>query len=88
MGIDDNWTDSDQVYTHNARTDTLFLLTLDLANQQASMLSIPRDTYCHIAGTRNRYLQDQRGLLHGRPAALHRHRGRAAGRPRRPLFWF
>ena len=51
MGIDDNWTDSDQVYTHNARTDTLFLLTLDLANQKASMLSIPRDTYTHIAGT-------------------------------------
>ena len=51
MGIDDNWTDSDVVYTHNARTDTLFLLTLDLAHQKASMLSIPRDTYTHIAGT-------------------------------------
>lgn len=51
MGIDDNWTNSDEVYTHNARTDTLFLLTLDLDKQTASMLSIPRDTYTHIAGT-------------------------------------
>ncbi|BDI28132.1 hypothetical protein CCAX7_001830 [Capsulimonas corticalis] len=53
MGIDDNWTDSDQVYTAHARTDTLFLLSLDLAKRQASMLSIPRDTYTHIAGTRS-----------------------------------
>ncbi|BDI31837.1 hypothetical protein CCAX7_38880 [Capsulimonas corticalis] len=51
MGIDDNWTDSDQVYTKDARTDTLFLLTLDLVNHKISMLSIPRDTYAHIAGT-------------------------------------
>ncbi len=51
MGIDDNWTDGHQLYTHNARTDTLFLLTLDLVNRRASMLSIPRDTYTHIAGT-------------------------------------
>ncbi len=51
MGIDDNWTNGDEVYTHNARTDTLFLLTLDLADKTASMLSIPRDTYTHIAGT-------------------------------------
>jgi LCP family protein required for cell wall assembly len=51
MGIDDNWTDSDEVYTRNARTDTLFLLTLDLQNHKATMLSIPRDTYAHIVGT-------------------------------------
>ncbi len=51
MGIDDNWTDKDQVYTKNARTDTLFLLSLDLNNHKAAMLSIPRDTYAHIAGT-------------------------------------
>lgn len=54
MGIDDNWTDTDQVYTKGARTDTLFLLSLDLNNHKAAMLSIPRDTYTHIAGTRNR----------------------------------
>lgn len=51
MGIDDNWTDRDEVYTHNARTDTLFLINLDLVNKKASLLSIPRDSYVHIAGT-------------------------------------
>jgi len=51
MGIDDNWTNGDQVYTHDARTDTLFLLTLYLKEHRATMLSIPRDTYTHIAGT-------------------------------------
>ena len=67
MGIDDNWTDSDQVYTRNARTDTLFLLTLDLANRRASMLSIPRDTYCHIAGTRDRYFKINEAYSTGGP---------------------
>lgn len=51
MGIDDSWTNSDEVYTSESRTDTLFLLTLDLHNRKATMLSIPRDTYTHIAGT-------------------------------------
>ena len=51
MGIDDNWTDKDEVYTAHARTDTLFLLSLDLKSRKAAMLSIPRDTYTHIAGT-------------------------------------
>lgn len=53
MGIDDNWTNSDVVYTANARTDTLFVLTLDLNTKKATMLSIPRDTYAHIVGTKN-----------------------------------
>src|SRR5665213_1828470 len=51
MGLDDNWTNGDQVYTAESRTDTLFLLSLDLVNHKATMLSIPRDTYAHIAGT-------------------------------------
>ena len=51
MGIDDNWTNSDVVYTAQARTDTLFLLSLDLDRKKVGMLSIPRDTYTHIAGT-------------------------------------
>jgi LCP family protein required for cell wall assembly len=51
MGIDDNWTNGDQLYTAQARTDTLFLLSLDLDNKKVAMLSIPRDTYTHIAGT-------------------------------------
>ena len=52
MGIDDNWTNSDEVYTVGSRTDTLFLLTLDLNTKKVTMLSIPRDTYVPIAGTR------------------------------------
>jgi LCP family protein required for cell wall assembly len=51
MGIDDNWTNSDEVYTTGSRTDTLFLLTLYLKDHRATMLSIPRDTFTHIAGT-------------------------------------
>lgn len=51
MGVDDNWTDKDEVYTKAARSDTLFILTLDLPTHKATMLSIPRDTYAHIAGT-------------------------------------
>ena len=51
MGIDDSWTNSDVVYTSQSRTDTLFVMTLDLDTKKATMLSIPRDTYTHIAGT-------------------------------------
>ncbi len=53
MGIDDNWTNSDVVYTAQARTDTLFMLTMDLNTKKVTMLSIPRDTYAHIVGTKN-----------------------------------
>ena len=53
MGIDDSWTNSDMVYTSQSRTDTLFVLTLDLNTKKATMLSIPRDTYAHIVGTKN-----------------------------------
>lgn len=51
MGIDDNWTDKDELFTKGTRTDTLFLLTLYLKEHRATMLSIPRDTFTHIAGT-------------------------------------
>ncbi len=51
MGIDDSWTNSDVSYTSQSRTDTLFVMTLDLKTKKATMLSIPRDTYTHIAGT-------------------------------------
>ena len=67
MGIDDNWTDKDEVYTKGARTDTLFLLSLDLSNHKAAMLSIPRDTYAHIAGTRNRYFKINEAYETGGP---------------------
>ncbi len=51
MGIDDNWTNSDEVYTVASRTDTLFLLTLNMVSKKVTMLSIPRDSYVQIAGT-------------------------------------
>jgi len=51
MGIDDNWTNRDQMYTKGARTDTLMVVSLDLKNQTARMLSIPRDSRVRIAGT-------------------------------------
>ena len=51
MGIDDNWTNSDEVYTAGSRTDTLFLLTLDLDTKKITMLSIPRDANVPVAGT-------------------------------------
>jgi LCP family protein required for cell wall assembly len=51
MGIDDNWTDQNVMYTKNARTDTLFLLSLDFDHKKSGMLSIPRDSYVPIAGT-------------------------------------
>ncbi|MDR3707279.1 MAG: LCP family protein [Capsulimonadaceae bacterium] len=50
MGIDDNWTNSDVVYTKGARTDTLFMLSLDMDNKKASILSIPRDADAEITG--------------------------------------
>lgn len=53
MGIDDNWTNNDMVYTSQSRTDTLFVLTMDLNTKKATMLSIPRDTYAHIVGAKN-----------------------------------
>src|SRR5436305_1543915 len=40
MGIDDNWTNKDIVYTRGARTDTLLVASLDLVNQKAYLLSI------------------------------------------------
>jgi LCP family protein required for cell wall assembly len=54
MGIDDNWTDSDVEFSRNARTDTLFWMSLDLDSKQISLLSIPRDSYVPIAGTGRR----------------------------------
>ncbi len=67
MGIDDNWTDKDEVYTTGSRTDTLFLLSLDLNKRTAAMLSIPRDTYTHIAGTRDRYFKINEAYSTGGP---------------------
>jgi LCP family protein required for cell wall assembly len=48
MGLDENWTDSDEAYTATSRTDTLIGVNVDLANKQISVLSIPRDLWVYI----------------------------------------
>lgn len=48
MGIDENWTTNDEVYTAGARTDTLIGVNIDLANKQVNLLSIPRDLWVYI----------------------------------------
>jgi polyisoprenyl-teichoic acid--peptidoglycan teichoic acid transferase len=48
MGLDENWTDSDESYTSTSRTDTLIAANVDLASKQISVLSIPRDLWVYI----------------------------------------
>ncbi len=48
MGLDDNWTDNDEVYTAGSRTDTLIGVNVNLADKQISVLSIPRDLWVYI----------------------------------------
>ncbi len=48
MGLDENWTESDESYTAGARTDTLIGVNIDLANKQVNVLSIPRDLWVYI----------------------------------------
>lgn len=48
MGLDENWTESDEAYTAQARTDTLIGVNIDLASKQISVLSIPRDLWVYI----------------------------------------
>ncbi len=48
MGLDENWTNSDEMYTAGTRTDTLLGVNIDLANKQVSVLSIPRDLWVYI----------------------------------------
>jgi LCP family protein required for cell wall assembly len=45
IGKDYNYTDKGILYTKNARSDTLLVLSLDLNTRKISALSIPRDTY-------------------------------------------
>ncbi|MCL5774039.1 MAG: LCP family protein, partial [Firmicutes bacterium] len=43
LGIDDNWTQRDIMYTKNARSDTIFVIGLS-RNKDINIISIPRDT--------------------------------------------
>lgn len=48
LGIDYNYTDQGILYTKNARSDTMFILSVDAAAQTMGVLSIPRDTWVFI----------------------------------------
>lgn len=43
LGIDYNYTDSDQPFSKNARSDTIFAVTLDFPTRSVSEVSVPRD---------------------------------------------
>ena len=48
LGVDDSWTDSDEVYTSASRSDTNIGVNIDLATKNVSVLSIPRDLWVQI----------------------------------------
>jgi len=48
LGLDVNWTERDIMYTKGARSDTIFVVSLSLADRSVSILSIPRDTRVQI----------------------------------------
>ncbi|MDH7569282.1 MAG: LCP family protein [Armatimonadota bacterium] len=49
LGIDANYTSRGIMYTKNARSDTIFVASLDLEKKRIGMLSIPRDTRVELA---------------------------------------
>jgi polyisoprenyl-teichoic acid--peptidoglycan teichoic acid transferase len=48
LGVDDSWTDNDEVYTSASRSDTNIGVNIDLATKNISVLSIPRDLWVEI----------------------------------------
>ena len=48
MGVDDSWTDSDEVYTSASRSDTNIAVNIDLATKNLGVVSIPRDLWVEI----------------------------------------
>jgi LCP family protein required for cell wall assembly len=48
MGVDDSWTDSDEVYTSASRSDTNIAVNIDLATKNLGVVSIPRDVWVEI----------------------------------------
>jgi LCP family protein required for cell wall assembly len=48
MGVDDSWTDSDEVYTSESRSDTNIAINIDLATKNLGVVSIPRDVWVEI----------------------------------------
>lgn len=50
LGIDYNYTNEGIIYTKGARSDTMFVLSVDCDGKILNMLSIPRDTWVNIPG--------------------------------------
>jgi polyisoprenyl-teichoic acid--peptidoglycan teichoic acid transferase len=48
LGIDDNWTDNDELYTAQTRSDTNIAVAVDLVTKNVSVVSIPRDLWVDI----------------------------------------
>ena len=50
LGLDENWTDQNIMYTTNTRSDTILVASLSLTDKKINVLSIPRDSYVEIPG--------------------------------------
>ncbi|HVA36317.1 MAG TPA: LCP family protein [Candidatus Dormibacteraeota bacterium] len=50
LGTDDNWTDTDQLYTKNDRSDTIMAVALDFPSHVVSVISVPRDMWLRLPG--------------------------------------
>jgi len=48
LGVDNNWTDKNLMYTKGARTDTILLASIDRKAEALNVLSIPRDTWVKL----------------------------------------
>jgi len=48
LGIDDNWTTNDEVYTSQSRSDTNIAVSIDLHSHNVGVVSIPRDLWVDI----------------------------------------
>ncbi len=48
LGLDHNYTTEGIMYTKSARTDTMFIISIDSEAKYLNMLSIPRDTWVDI----------------------------------------
>ncbi|MBV8171102.1 MAG: LCP family protein [Candidatus Eremiobacteraeota bacterium] len=48
LGVDENYTQNDIMYTANSRSDTMLAVNVDLASHQVGIVSIPRDLWVHV----------------------------------------
>ena len=48
LGLDENWTQGDEMYTSSARSDTMLAVNVDLNSHQVGIVSIPRDLWVHV----------------------------------------